>query len=84
MMLFDLLFLDGHLLLDLPYEQRREQLQELELESDAWQTPSYHRGEGQKLLEAARQRRLAGLVAKRLDSPYEPGRRSDAWTKVDA
>jgi bifunctional non-homologous end joining protein LigD len=84
MMLFDLLFCDGHLLLDQPYEQRREQLQELELESEAWQTPSYHRGEGQKLLEAARQRRLAGLVAKRLDSPYEPGKRSDAWTKVDA
>jgi bifunctional non-homologous end joining protein LigD len=84
MMLFDLLFCDGHLLLDLPYEQRRERLQELELESEAWQTPSHHRGEGTALLEAARQRRLAGLVAKRLDSPYEPGKRSDAWIKVDA
>jgi bifunctional non-homologous end joining protein LigD len=84
MMLFDLLFLDGHLLLDLPYEQRRGQLQGLELEAEAWQTPSYHRGEGAKLLEAARQRRLAGLVAKRLDSSYESGKRSDVWIKVDA
>ena len=48
------------------------------------QTPSYHRGEGGKLLEAAKGRKLAGLVAKRLDSPYEPGRRSDKWIKVDA
>ena len=84
LMIFDLLFLDGHPLLDLSYEQRRERLEEVGLEDDAWQTPSYHRGEGDALLDAARQRRLAGLVAKRLDSSYEPGRRSDAWIKVDA
>ena len=83
LMLFDLLFADGRPLLELPYEERREELQSLELEGEAWQTPSYHRGDGQKLLEAARARRLSGLVAKRLDSSYEPGR-SDAWIKVEA
>lgn len=84
LMLFDLPFLDGNPLLELPYTERRERLQELELEGAAWQTPSYHRGDGKPLLAAAKERRLAGLVAKRLDSPYEPGRRSDAWVKVDA
>jgi bifunctional non-homologous end joining protein LigD len=84
LMLFDLPFFDGHLLLDSPYEERRRRLEDLELEGDAWQTPTYHRGDGQGLLAAARERRLAGLVAKRLDSPYEPGRRSDKWIKVDA
>jgi bifunctional non-homologous end joining protein LigD len=84
LMIFDLLFLDGHLLLDLPYEERRNQLEELDLAGERWQTPSYHRGEGGKLLEAAKARRLPGLIAKRLDSPYEPGRRSKAWIKVDA
>jgi bifunctional non-homologous end joining protein LigD len=83
-MIFDLLFVDGNVLLDLAYEERRGRLEELELEGDAWQTPSYHRGDGAKLLEAAKARRLPGLVAKRLDSPYEPGRRSKAWIKVDA
>ena len=82
MMIFDLPFVDGRLLLELAYEERRARLEELELEGDAWQTPSYHRGEGAQLLEAAKQRRLAGLVAKRLDSGYEPGR-SDHWIKVD-
>jgi bifunctional non-homologous end joining protein LigD len=84
LMLFDLLFLDGRLLLELPYEERRRLLEELELEGEAWQTPSYHRGNGRGLLAAARERRLAGLVAKRLDSQYEPGRRSETWVKVDA
>jgi bifunctional non-homologous end joining protein LigD len=84
LMLFDLPYFDGHLLLDSPYEERRRRLEDLELDGDAWQTPSYHRGDGQGLLAAARERRLAGLVAKRLDSIYEPGRRSDAWIKVDA
>jgi bifunctional non-homologous end joining protein LigD len=84
LMLFDLLFLDGHLMLELPYSERRSRLEDLELEGDAWQTPAYHGGDGKKLLAAARERRLAGLVAKRLDSSYEPGRRSDAWIKVGA
>jgi bifunctional non-homologous end joining protein LigD len=84
LMLFDLLFVDGREVMELPYRQRRSLLEELELEGAAWQTPSYHRGEGRGLLEAARERRLAGLVAKRLDSPYEPGRRSKAWVKVEA
>ncbi len=84
MMLFDLPFVDGHPLLELPYEERRQHLQELELEAEAWQTPANHVGEGDRLLAAARERGLAGLVAKRLGSPYEPGRRSEHWIKVEA
>ena len=84
MMLFDLLFVDGRPVIDLPYDERRRELEALELDGEAWQTPSYHRGDGAKLLEAARGRGLPGLLAKNLASPYEPGRRSDAWIKVEA
>jgi bifunctional non-homologous end joining protein LigD len=83
LMLFDLPYLDGRPTMEQPYSERRELLEGLELSGDAWQTPSYHRGEGAELLKAARERGLAGLVAKRLDSAYEPGR-SDAWIKVEA
>jgi bifunctional non-homologous end joining protein LigD len=84
LMLYDVLFLDGHPVLERPYEERRELLERLELEGEAWSTPSYHRGDGGPLLEAARRRGLAGLLAKRLDGPYEPGRRSPGWVKVAA
>src|SRR6266540_5113692 len=79
---FDLLYLDGRLLLDLPYTERRERLEGLQLEGANWQTPSSHRGEGEELLDLTRKRGLEGLVAKRLDSRYLPGRRTRAWLKV--
>jgi bifunctional non-homologous end joining protein LigD len=80
--IFDLLYLDGHLLLDLPYVQRRERLLELGLNAPRWQTPSHHVGDGAAMLEASRAQGLEGVLAKRMDSTYAPGRRSGAWVKV--
>ncbi len=80
--IFDLLYLDGHSIMELPYEERRERLEELELGGPAWRVPSAHRGEGARLLEATRTQGLEGLIAKRLGSSYEPGRRTGAWLKV--
>ena len=77
-MAFDLLHLDGRSLLELPYEQRRALLERLGLEGPAWRTPRFHRGGGEALLDATRAQGLEGIVAKRLDARYEPGRRSGA------
>jgi bifunctional non-homologous end joining protein LigD len=79
---FDLLYLDGRPTLELPYLERRRFLEGLALDGPHWQTPAHHVGEGEALLEAARARDLEGVVAKRLDSPYRPGRRSGEWIKV--
>jgi bifunctional non-homologous end joining protein LigD len=81
-MIFDLLHLDGHSLMELPYEERRARLDELGLDGAAWRTPSAHPGHGRALLEASAEQGLEGVVAKRLDSPYEPGRRAATWIKV--
>ncbi len=81
-MIFDLLYLDGDSLFSEPYESRRAALEQLELEGPAWQSPAYHRGDGEALLAASRERGLEGIVAKRLGSPYVPGRRSRDWLKV--
>ena len=81
-MLFDLLFLDGHSLLEQTYEDRRKLLAKLELTGPAWQTPAYHEGNGAGLLAASKAQGLEGVVAKRLDCPYIPGRRSAGWLKV--
>jgi bifunctional non-homologous end joining protein LigD len=79
---FDLLSLDGRSLLDEPYEERRRLLDGLGFDGPSWQTPRNHLGDGEALLNLVRQRRLEGVVAKRLQSPYRPGRRSTEWVKV--
>lgn len=81
-LVFDLLWLDGHSLMDLPYEERRARLKELGLQGPHWQTPDHVVGDGAAVLEASRASGLEGVVAKRLDSPYLPGRRSPCWLKI--
>jgi bifunctional non-homologous end joining protein LigD len=80
--IFDLLFLDGHSLMALPYAERRERLAALQLAGPTWQTPAHHVGDGAALLQATGAQGLEGVLAKRLDSPYAPGRRSQGWVKV--
>ncbi|HEX4108045.1 MAG TPA: DNA ligase D [Solirubrobacteraceae bacterium] len=80
--IFDVLHLDGESLLERPYDERRERLQALELAGEHWQTPAAHHGDGPALVQASREMGLEGLVAKRRQSPYEPGRRTGAWVKV--
>jgi bifunctional non-homologous end joining protein LigD len=81
--IFDLLWLDGHSLMDLPYSERRARLAELELgDGGRWRVPDYVVGHGEQLLAATDQQGLEGVIAKRLDSPYEPGRRTPCWLKI--
>ena len=81
-MVFDLLWLDGESLLDLPYLERRERLLALELDRDHVKVPANYIGEGTALLAASREQDLEGIVAKRLDSAYVPGGRRGEWLKI--
>jgi bifunctional non-homologous end joining protein LigD len=81
---FDLLWLDGHEAMPLAWEQRRSLLEQLHVDGPAWRTPSTHRGDGDALLDAARSQGLAGLVAKKVDSPYRPGTTTKDWRLVPA
>jgi bifunctional non-homologous end joining protein LigD len=80
--IFDLLWLDGHSVMGLPYTDRRELLDGLDLKGSHWQVPDHVVGDGTDLQAATRAQGLEGIVAKRLDSTYEPGRRSAAWLKI--
>jgi bifunctional non-homologous end joining protein LigD len=80
--IFDILSLDGHLLLDKNYTVRRAILEDLALEGSHWQTPAYQTGDGKTILAASRKLGLEGIVAKRLDSPYQAGKRTGAWLKI--
>jgi bifunctional non-homologous end joining protein LigD len=81
-MLFDVMWQDGHPLLNETYTDRRKALEKLKLKGASWQTPPYEKGGGKAMLEASAKAGLEGIVAKKLDSRYEPGRRSGAWQKV--
>jgi bifunctional non-homologous end joining protein LigD len=82
-LIFDLLRLGPEVLLDRPYAERRARLEELDLNGPNWQTPPSFRDEaGADVLAVSRQQGLEGVVAKRLVSRYEPGRRSPSWIKV--
>ena len=79
---FDVLHLDGQSLLDTTYAERRRILESLDLAGPTWQTPPHFEGGGAAVLEASKQQGLEGIIAKRLDSTYQPGKRSDAWLKL--
>jgi len=82
---YDLLWLEGHATLEVvPYAERRELLDGLAVTGEHWQTPPYFPGGGRFALEAARDQGLPGVIGKRLDSPYVPGRRSRRWLKFAA
>jgi bifunctional non-homologous end joining protein LigD len=81
LLLFDLLALDGNAVVDLPWAQRRQLLEELVAPGPHWQVPAVHE-DGQALLDAATANDLEGIIAKRVDSTYRPGTRTREWVKV--
>jgi bifunctional non-homologous end joining protein LigD len=80
--IFDLLYEDGRSTLEDPYRERRRRLEALKLRGPFWQTPPSTPGDGEGTLAASRTLGLEGVMAKRLDSTYQAGRRSDAWLKI--
>ncbi|WP_290051632.1 non-homologous end-joining DNA ligase [Nocardia nova] len=81
-LIFDLLHIGDRPLIDLPYEQRRGLLEQLGLRGPSWRIPPRLTGTGADVLAESARLGLEGIMCKRLDSPYLPGRRSPLWTKV--
>jgi bifunctional non-homologous end joining protein LigD len=80
---FDLLFADSRTLIDQQYRQRRAELDALGLDGPHWQTPpAFTEVSGVDVQAVSQRQHLEGIVAKRLVSRYEPGRRSAAWRKI--
>lgn len=79
--IFDCLYLDGRSLIQEPLLKRREWLKDA-IRSDAAYRISEIEEDGDSLFEAARELQLEGIMAKRKNGKYLPGKRSDLWLKI--
>jgi len=82
--LFDLLEVEGEPLIDLPLLERRKRLLKLLDRRNRTVQFSESFDDGEALLAEAKKRKLEGVMGKRLDSRYLPGRRSRDWLKFKA
>jgi bifunctional non-homologous end joining protein LigD len=78
---FDCLYLDGRPLIGEPLTKRKEWLKDA-IRPDTPYRVSEFVEDGESLFEAAREHGLEGIMAKKRDSKYIPGRRNDCWLKV--
>jgi bifunctional non-homologous end joining protein LigD len=80
---FDVLQIGDESLLRRPYLERRGILAELDLTEGCVRTPPYYTDvSGTDMLATAQDHVLEGVVAKRVDSLYIPGRREITWVKT--
>jgi len=82
LVVFDVLQIDGHDTIGLPYEDRRRLLDQLVEQGANWLVSAHQIGDGTALLDATFEQELEGVMAKRLGSTYVPGKRSPNWRKV--
>ncbi len=79
---FDIMYADGQPLISEPYARRRAILEAQPLAGPHVHVPPSFPGGSQAVLAVSVRDGLEGVVVKRLDSPYQPGRRSPAWLKI--
>lgn len=79
---FDILHLNGEDLIDLPLIKRKKILEDVVKESNRIILSPYVIGKGKNFFEECKKKGLEGIMAKRLDSKYEIGKRSKEWLKI--
>lgn len=78
---FDVLYAEGNSVMDRPLRERKNLLEQMVKPGDELIVPDYILREGHSFYRACVSQGLEGVVAKRLDSVYLPGRRSIYWQK---
>ena len=79
---FDILWLDGHELIDLPLTERREILAKLVPADSIVRLSETFDANGTEFFAAAEKLGLEGIVAKKADSTYIPDTRTKLWLKI--
>lgn len=79
---FDVLHLDGKDLVDLPLIERKKILEKVVKESERVLLSVWIKEKGEEFFEKVKKKGLEGIMAKKLDSKYEIGKRSKNWLKI--
>ncbi|ASS48214.1 MAG: DNA ligase D [Candidatus Fluviicola riflensis] len=81
---FDLLYLNGHSITQLPFIQRRELLEAVftKVKLEHIQPSPIVKEKGEELMKRLTKMGYEGVIAKESSSRYFPGARSDAWLKL--
>lgn len=79
---FDILWLNGYSLLDLPLSERKEILKDTIPDNPIIRLSQTFTASGTEFFEAARKSKLEGIMAKKMDSLYTPGIRTKEWLKI--
>jgi bifunctional non-homologous end joining protein LigD len=80
---FDSLYLDGRPIVNEPLDRRRDWLRDA-IRKDTSYRVSEGVDDGTALFDAVNELGLEGIVAKKRDSAYLPGKRSESWLKIKA
>ena len=80
--IFDCLYLDGRSIINEPLLKRKAWLADAVKQGETPYRVSEFVEDGKSLVEAARTHDLEGIMAKRKDSKYLPGKRGDLWLKI--
>jgi bifunctional non-homologous end joining protein LigD len=80
--LFDLLWLNGRSLLDMPLKERRELLRKTIPPHTTILLSENFNATGTEFFRLAEKMKLEGIIAKKADSLYAPGTRSKEWLKI--
>ncbi|HVT01723.1 MAG TPA: DNA ligase D, partial [Patescibacteria group bacterium] len=79
---FDILYLNGYKTMDLPLTKRKELLAQIIPNLDNIKVSTHIENDGIKFFQASKKQNLEGIIAKKKDSTYQAGVRSDSWLKI--
>ena len=79
---FDLLYMNGHSVMEQPLEQRKNLLHKVLEQSELVQACDFIETDGKAFFDATCEHGLEGIMAKEKSSTYFPGKRSPSWHKV--
>ncbi len=80
--IFDLLKLNGHDTTGLPLIERKGLLQKIIPENDVIKYSDHILEKGKSFFQVTKEKNLEGIIAKKIDSKYYPGKRSSDWLKI--